>query len=402
MSRPLSGSASAGSVGEWLLFPDFRAIELTMAMPEVRPLRIFSVRWPLWQVEVQATFEESQPFDVVDHYLLRGVVEGRLHTEDELARFFGLSSSLVARGTEHLVHIGHLQRDTRAAGALLPTNLGAVSVRDGVRYVRKESRQLLLFDAFTHRPLPRAHYDGSVRIVPAGERNTGDARGRFRPLSSARPFDLDAVHAVAARPDRDQFNVPRRLRNLHPVSDAAVWLPTHLILADEATVLAFTQAGQGRDRFIEDSCGLAPQVMHTLEGERGTEPRQIWVEWIRAQGLGEAMLTNLPNGVWRATLPAGAFGPSARQPYHRLGSFQVRDTYFLQLWCVDERARATAVRSRALAISRRYGIDRSDFDDAVAAVANLLEVPVPTFDELSEHAVTSGTPLQRQALEALR
>ncbi|CAJ58924.1 MULTISPECIES: hypothetical protein [Frankia] len=409
MSRPPAGAAPAGSAapaggaGDWLLFPAFRALELTMAMPEIRPLRIFSVRWPLWQVEVQATFEDSQPFDVVDHYLLRGVVEGRLQTQDELARFFGLSGSLVARGIEHLLHIGHLQRDGRDAGVLWPTELGGASVRDGVRYVLKESRQLLLFDAFTHRPFPRAYYDGSVRIVPDGEGNPGDRRDRFRPLTSPRPFEFDdAVRAVGSRPDRDRFNVPRRLRNLHPVSNAPAWLPAHLVLADGATVLAFTQAAQDRDRFLEELCRHAPQVVHTLVGERGAEPRQIWVEWLRAQGLGQAVLTNLPNGVWRATLPSQTFGPAARQPYYRLGSFQVKDTYFLQLWCDDEQTRATAVRSRALAISRRYGLGRAEFEDSVATVANLLEVLVPTFDELLEYAAESGTPAQLRALEALR
>ncbi|WP_261565198.1 hypothetical protein [Frankia gtarii] len=407
MTRPPAGTAPAstapaGGAGDWLLFPAFRALELTMAMPEIRPLRIFSVRWPLWQVEVQATFEDSQPFDVVDHYLLRGVVEGRLHREDELARFFGLSGSLVARGIEHLVHIGHLQRDGRDARVLRPTDLGGASVRDGVRYVLKESRQLLLFDAFTHRPFPRAYYDGSVRIVAAGERNPGDSRNRFRPLTSLRSFEFDAVRAVGARPDRDRFNVPRRLRNLHPVSNAAAWLPAHLVLADGATVLAFTQAAQDRDRFVEELCGHAPQVVHALADERGAEPRQIWVEWLRAAGLGQAVLTNLPNGVWRATLPAQMFGPTARQPYYRLGSFQVKDTYFLQLWCDDERTRATAVRSRALAISRRYGLGRAELEDSVATVANLLEVLVPTFDELLEYAAESGTPAQLRALEALR
>ncbi|WP_018500853.1 hypothetical protein [Parafrankia discariae] len=396
MTRP-----AAGGAGDWLVFPDYRALELVMAMPGIRPLRIFSVRWPLWQVEAQATFEDSQPFDVVDHYLLRGIVEGRLSTEAELARFFGLSGSLVARGIEHLVHIGHLHRDGPDREVLRPTDLGAASVRDGVRYVLKESRQLLMFDAFTHSPFPRAHYDGAVRVVLDGERTTGDGRDWFRPLTSLRPFEFDAVRALGSRPDRQRFNVPGRLRNLHPVNAVAAWLPAHLVLAEGARVLAFTQAAQDRDRFLEELCGYAPQVVHALANERGADARQTWVEWLRAQGLGQARLTDLPNGIWRATLPAHAFGPAPRQPLHRLGSFQVRNTRFLQLWCDDERARAAAVRQRALSISRRYGISRGEFDDSVASVANLLEVLVPTFDELLDYAAASGTAAQLRSLEAL-
>lgn len=402
MTRPSNGAPTTGGAGDWLMYPDYRALEMIMATPEIRPLRIFSVRWPLWQVEAQATFEDSQPFDVVDHYLLRGIVEGRLRTSDELARFFGLSRSLVSRGIEHLVDIGHLHRDNPDPGILRPTDLGTVSARDGVRYVLRESRQLLMFDAFTHLPFPRAHYDGSVRVVLDGDRKTGNRQDWFRPLTSLRPFELDAVRVLGSRSDRDRFNVPSRLHNLHPVSAGAAWLPAHLVLAEEGTVLAFTQAAQDRDRFLEHLCAQTPQVTHTLANERRVEARQVWVEWLRAQGLGQATLTALPNGVWRATLPAHAFGPRPRQPLHRLGSFQVKDTRFLQLWCDDEQARASAVRRRALEISRRYGISRAELDDSVAAVANLLEVLVPTFDELLDFAAASGTPAQLRSLEVLR
>jgi hypothetical protein len=371
-------------------------------MPEIRPLRIFSVRWPLCQVEARATFEDSQPFDVVDHYLLRGIVEGRLCTPNELARFFGLSGSLVARGIEHLIHIGHLHPVSPGPEVLRPTELGAASVRDGVRYVLKESRQLLMFDAFTHHPFPRTHYDGSVRIMPDGERNAGDRGHWFRPLTSLRPFELDVVWALGSRPDRERFNVPSRLKNLHPVSTATAWLPAHLVLAEGGRVLAFTQASQDRDRFLEELCAQTPQVVHALWNEPGKEPREIWVDWLRSQRLGQAKLTNLPNGVWRAILPAGMFGPPPQQPLHRLGSFQVKHTRFLQLWCDDERTRAEAVRARALAISRRYGTSRAELEDSVAGVANLLEVLVPTFADLLEYAAASGTPTQLRSLEALR
>ncbi|WP_083473645.1 hypothetical protein [Frankia sp. R43] len=396
------GGAGLGGAGEWLVFPDYRALELVMAMPEIRPLRVFSVRWPLWQVEAQATFEDSQPFDVVDHFLLRGIVDGLLRTTDELARFFGLSRSLVTRGVEHLVHIGHLVADGPEPGVLRPTELGSASVRDGVRYVLKESRQLLMFDAFTHRPFPRVHYDSAVRVVTDAEPKAGDRRAWFRPLTSVRPFEFDAVWALGSRPDRERFNVPSRLRNLHPVGAAAAWLPAHLVLVEGGAVLAFTQAAQERDRFVEELCGQTPQVVHTLLGESGVDARQTWVEWLRAHGLGQGVLAELPNGVWRATLPAHMFGRPPLQPLHRLGSFQVKDTRFLQLWCDDEQTRADAVRRRALAIARRYGITRTEFDDSVAAVANLLEVLVPTFDELLEHAAESGATAQLRSLEALR
>ncbi|WP_232292064.1 hypothetical protein [Frankia sp. QA3] len=371
-----------------------------MTMPEVRPLRIFSVRWPLWQVEAQARFRESQPFDVVDHFLLRGVVEGRLATEADLMRFFGLSASLVTRGVDHLVHIGHLTRTGPAEVAA--SSLGVLSVQDGMRYVEKESRHLLYFDAFTNEPLPRSHYHGSVRILLDGEETAGEhERARwFRRLTSMRPFSLDAVRALGRRPDRARFNVPHLLEDLSPIATAGAWLPAHLLLTEDG-VLAFTQAAPVRDTFLEQLCRRAPQVLDTLRHERGgDEPRLRWLDWLRERGLGRANLHTLPSGVWRATLPPQAF--DGQLQLHRLGSFQVREGHFLQLWCDDERLRTRAVRQRALAICRRPGISRTEADDAVAAVAQLLDVPVPSFDELLRLAVESGDLLQRNALEALR
>ncbi|WP_157473061.1 hypothetical protein [Frankia sp. EAN1pec] len=111
--------------------------------------------------------------------------------------------------------------------------------------------------------------------------------------------------------------------------------------------------------------------------------------WVLRTGAAMVMST--------ATRPA-----MFRQVLIRLGSFQVKDTRFLQLWCDDEQTRASPVRRRALEISRRYGISRAELDDSVAAVANLLEVLVPTFDELLDFAAVSGTPAQLRSLEALR
>ncbi len=396
---PAAGTSSTAS-GAPLLYPVFRALEHAMTMPEVRPLRIFSVRWPLWQVEAQARFRESQPFDVVDHFLLRGVVEGRLATQGDLVRFFGLSASLVTRGVDHLVHIGHLTRT--GPSAVAATELGMFSVRDGMRYVEKESRHLLYFDAFTNEPLPRSHYHGSVRILLDGEETAGEhARARwFSPLISMRPFSLDAVRTLGERPDRARFNVPHLLEDLTPVSTAGAWLPAHLLLTEDG-VLAFTQAATTRDLFLENLCQRAPQVLNTLRHERAEdEPRLRWLAWLREQGLGRANLHTLPSGVWRATLSQQAF--AGQFPLHRLGSFQVSQGRFLQLWCDDERLRGHAARQRALMICSRHGISRTEADEAVAAVAQLLDVPVPSFDELLRLAVESGNLYQRNALEALR
>jgi hypothetical protein len=83
--RHLAGAATVG-LGELLTraraidLTSRRALENAATIPDVRPLRLFPVLWPLWQVEISASVHDPQACEVLDHFLVRAVAEGRLRT----------------------------------------------------------------------------------------------------------------------------------------------------------------------------------------------------------------------------------------------------------------------------------------------------------------------------------
>jgi len=110
----------------------------------------------------------------------------------------------------------------------------------------------------------------------------------------------------------------------------------------------------------------------------------------------------LANGVLRATLPAQAFGTDARFRLYQLGSFETRQTSFLQLWCTDQRLRRRAVLERACqrassrAVRTPEGL-RAQLDELAAQ----LDVTAPSIDELEQHARSTGDELALAVLDEL-
>lgn len=74
-----------------------RAIEHMQTLQGTMPIRLFAILFPLWDVETTATQEEGRPYELMEKYVERGIDEGRLHTVEELASFFGLQSEMVKK-----------------------------------------------------------------------------------------------------------------------------------------------------------------------------------------------------------------------------------------------------------------------------------------------------------------
>src|SRR5262249_42811023 len=127
-----------------------------------------------------------------------------------------------------LALINHVQL---ADGRVVLTGLGADSLRAGIRYEPKESRQTLLVERYTGRPLPRRYYDGAVpvlstREVPADR--VGD-RSQFLQLFVPEPFRPEVIDQLAHHPDRAGYNLPSKLRDLRVLSFGDGFLPAYLI-----------------------------------------------------------------------------------------------------------------------------------------------------------------------------
>ncbi len=383
-----------------VIYPPRRALENAATIPGVRPLRLFAVLWPLWQVEISADVHDPQSYEVLDRFLIRAVAEGQLSTVGELAGFFSLPVPLVRRCLDFLATIGHVTLagpapDPSGAARVALTPLGEQSWRAGVRYVeKKEARQTLMFERLTGWPFPRAYYDGGLTVLPAPEVPADQAPGttKFRHLYTHVPLRPDALEALAARPDRAEFNVPATLGQLRELDTREGWLPCYLVETAGQGLLAYTAAGSEPDPFLAQVCREADAARMRIDAEDAGDPREIWTAWLSRFAHGAGLVRQTSTGTWRIELPATSFGDGALKLY-RLGSFELSRNHIAQLWCTDDATRRAAARDRALAMTRRRDVTTLDGLLRFAEpIARTLDVPVPTDADLRDHARATRRP----------
>jgi hypothetical protein len=384
-----------------LIYPARRAVEHAATIQGVRLLRLFPVLWPLWQVETTAHVYDEQAYEAIDQFLVRAVAEAGIDTPAGLARFLALPPSLVQRCLNFLALINHIQL---ADGRVALTGLGAESLQAGIRYEPKESRQTLLVERYTGRPLPRRYYDGAVPVlstpdVPADR--TAD-RSQFLRLFVPEPFRPDVVNQLANHPDRAQYNLPSKLRDLRVLSSGDGFLPAYLIETADHGLLAYSAVAEDRDLFLEQVCREVAAVGDRIDAEGMADPRALWTDWLASAGLGPGTLRLLDNGLWRVTLTPRAFGDAPKLPITRLGSYELRRHHLLQLWCDDRGLRRRAVLERALGIAQLPEVDTvAALDRRVRQLAGALEVTAPTFEEIRRHATDTGALHRLGHLDAL-
>jgi hypothetical protein len=312
------------------IYPAWRVAEHCVEQQGVSPIRLFPTLFPLWQVEIKAQLHEAQRYDVVDRFVEQAIVNCEIDTVDGLAAFLGLEPSFVRRVLRSLQRIGHIGQH---GDRVRLTELGQRSVREGARYVPKEDRQGLLFDGFTMAPLPRDYYADDVVVLEQPDYRS------FQALSAGvvgGDFQVGAVQRLAERQDRELFNLPDELLATEVVAVGQVYLPVYLVDAllpdGQRQFLAFSRVAGDRDRLIEQLVVDTPAIRRVLEAEDPADPAQVCGAWLEERGLSAAALTRLPNGTWRAVLPAAEFGSNGGLEQFDPGSFVVAERYFFQLW----------------------------------------------------------------------
>ena len=382
------------------VYPARRAVEQVTTLDGIRPLRLFPVLWPLWRVETSADIYDEQDYDVIDRFLARAITEAGLRQVDELASFFGIPAALVRRCLMFLAAIGHVQVDGDAACL---TELGFRSLQAGVRYEPKESRQDLFFDRLTARALPRDYYEGSIPIFPTPEipADRLSDRSRFTQIFTATEFQENYLRDLARRSDRADFNLPNQLRDLRMVKVGDAFLPMYLIETADSGLLVYTARAAERDSFFEASCLQVPTIRRMIDAEDRTDPQAVWTAWL-ANGNGPGTLRRLPNGVWRAILRSDVFSPSSKLPLSRLGSYELRDHCFLQLWSEDSGLRRQTVMERTLAMTQLSEIKTTaDLEKRIAALARQLEVTPPDLTEVRRYGKQHEMHSRLARLDAL-
>jgi len=341
--------------GSPLLYSPQRALGTVRTIPGLVPVRLFSVFFPLWEVETVGTQRRSRPYEMLELFLERGIAEGELRSAAELSAFFGLEPDLVDKALLFLRQMGHMQeRD----GALALTKLGKDSLADGVGYRDLETRRKLYFEAFRSHPLPQEHY--RLRILSAAEALTHPAPYFFRGFSF-QPWQPDALQALASRPDRARFNLPDEVHEPQERALALAYLPMYIIEVRERVTAAhfgtgyvvLTRLRDLRDTFFEEIVNSELDLLDPLYAQAEPNVQVLMETELEDRGVTsrQVRLTELAPDAWRATVaPEALLSSQTRLTLEDIGTYLLVRGYCLQVWCDDPALRREAALDQALTI----------------------------------------------------
>lgn len=299
-------------------YPIWRALEDVAFNRGLTPTRALRLLIPIWSVEIEAEVTHGEAYGLIDHHVELAIAEARCSTVGEVAEFLFLDAVVVARAVRFLNAIGHLDV---SANRLAVTELGYRSLREGQRYtVKTKDRRRLYFDGFNSRPLTQRYYDSRVVTLldtaSASAMNDGPKERRFHRVHGSRGFDLEVVARLVESPDREHFNLPRRIEHPRAIGVAeTVWLPVYVVRAVDPIAgpqfLPYSQVDSSADDdltpIVRDS-GIADLLSTESEFARIGDEERVAKKWLTSRGLGEHELVRGPFDTWQVDLPARVFG----------------------------------------------------------------------------------------------
>lgn len=391
-----------------------RALEHIQTMQGVTPVRLFAILFPLWDIETTATQEEGRPYELMERYVERGIDEGQLHTIEELAAFFGLQREMVKKILHFLETLGHV---THSGANWELTSLGLRSVREGKKYVEQEKRIRLYFDAYTSKPLRTEHYKSKKVHIFSPEEAAEIVHSktwgyRFHLIISMNEWQPTSLHELEARVDRADYNMPPEMRGIQVITVRPSYIPMYIIettrklpssastqsyLEPKPYYFVYTGIRELHDTYFEHIINNNAMVYATLRGAKVLSQRDHWRDWLQEKGIAGVPLER-PDGTWQISLPASAFaGPQAKFAMTRVGDYDLRDGYFIQIWCDDKVLRRKAALDRVLRMvkSQQSYIKQQTLQEQLQTVKL-------SFDDVRQRALETGMKDIIKVLDALQ
>ncbi|MEO6890107.1 MAG: hypothetical protein ABI456_12200 [Ktedonobacteraceae bacterium] len=383
-----------------------RALEHIQTLQGVVPVRLFAILFPLWDIETTARQEEGRPYELMEKYVERGIDEGQLHTVEELTAFFGLQDAIIQKILLFLKTIGHV---TQQGTCWDLTALGHKSVRGGTKYVSQEKHVRFYFDAYTSQPLRKEHYEGKkVRIFSPEEAaeiiHMKTWGYRFHLVISMHAWRATSLRELEARVDRGDYNMPVEMREVQMLAARPAYLPMYVIetkrkgrtptatgssLAPRPHYLVYTGIRNLRDTYFERIINDNAMVYAALRGEKEAVQRDLWDAWLHEKGITGIPLER-PDGTWQIALSPSMFeGPQAKLATTKVGNYDLRDGYFIQIWCDDQALRRRAALDLALRLvkGQQRFIKRRDLQEHLQLLGTQLQVAQLSIDDVRRRAV---------------
>jgi len=380
---------------ELLLYHPEIAIKHTLKHTEYKPVRLFGVLFPLWAIETSAYQEKMPAYALLDHYLERAIGEGDLHTITELARFFGLKTVSVEKALHVLEAIQHVSCQQHR---WVLTERGWQSLQAGKKQVQYTKKQLFYFECFSRRPLETPHYN-EMRVITAADFEDISSSFKifchFYPLHTANAWEEKALEQLMQE-DRARYNVPDESCQLKCEGATPVYLPMYIVEVKRCErrvagsyYLAYTHIAERRDAFFEQIINNTPMVRRAIQAVPRVEyVQKLWDDWLAELGFIHLHPEQDAHGLWKIVLPPSAFtGPNERISVAKIGDYNIRKGYFLQIWCEDEATRQRAVLARVLRIVQRknYKISRDFIREKLQQQSEELQVKPLSLEQFAAY-----------------
>ncbi len=397
-----------------LLYHPIKALNHAQTISGLHPERLFPVLYPIWHVEVHADREEGRPYELIERYLERGILEGGIKDDHDLATFFGLDHRLVLRVLDFLETIGHVRR-VKASWEL--TDLGRRSIAEGRTLIPKKALYTLYFDGFTSTPLYQEHYskEGGLKSLTADQvgKQIWWYGQQFRPFTYLGYWRSEVLQHLEIDKDRNRFNLPTASKNLRVKEDSVfqVYIPLYIIQArkDNGVVdyLVYSHIKGLRDTYFEDYIKKDQQtrqiILTALQSEQTSEMQKICSEWLKNQGLPEVVATTTRSGSWRISLPSEVFRRDHKAfQLTRMGNYELSRGYFFQIWCDETNLRRLAVMDKVLKlINPLQQNNRQKIEEDLQRISQQLDIgqPGPELSTLLRRAEVTG---QKQLVQILK
>jgi hypothetical protein len=187
---------------------------------------------------------------------------------------------------------------------------------------------------------------------------------RFHLIISMQGWQSLSLRQLEARVDRESYNVPPEMQRIQAHAVRPAYLPMYIIetmrklpvsvsaqnkLASRPHYLVYTGIRDLHDTYFETIINNNPMVYATLRGEKVWSQQDLWRDWLQDKGISGVLPLERADGTWQISLPASAFeGSQAKFPTARVGEYDLRNGYFIQIWCDDRAVRRKAVLDRVL------------------------------------------------------
>ncbi|MGW5639225.1 hypothetical protein [Streptomyces sp. NPDC003832] len=353
------------------------------------PLSAHTVMFPVWRVDVLAKVTDAQPYQLIDHFLIRGIGEAGITGSEELALFLSLDGALVRQALAFLVSVGDVEGED---GSLALTALGRRSLGDGKLYtVQVDDRRVLYFDGFSSEPLTGAYY----RRTGAGPTHMARGSGAV-PALGAQKFRAEAVAELTGLGDeeRRRYNLPSAIEVKSVVGYEVEYLPAcvvHVARGPEGArhLVCPRPLRGGHDPRLGRALETSDAALAALATAHESAVANFDEEsgrWLSTRSLVGFRPRRAGNGPHRVPLAEDAFLAAGKKALPPMGSLVTLPSGgLLQLWCEDVRARRrelvrrvgdhlgtarspSAVRNRLGPLAARLGLGPLD-DEALCAMA---------------------------------